>query len=155
MHMPKPNENHHKLHVLSGKWIGIEKIHPMPWDPAGGDATAESNAIVAFGGFCVIMDYVQTRGGNVSYRGHGVFGWDDKVRKYTMYWFDSMAGAPLCPAAEGTWVGNLLVYVSKNEMGWGRYSYQFESESKFKFTIETSQDGQAWTVFLEGEFTRT
>ncbi len=154
MQMPKPHKSHQKLHVLAGTWVGREKIHPTPWDSVGGEATAQSDAIVAFDGFCVIMDYVQTRGGQISYSGHGVFGWDDKAGKYTMYWFDSISGAPICPAAEGTWVGNLLVYISKSEMGWGRYSYRFESETKFKFTIETSQDGQAWKMFLEGDFVR-
>ena len=102
----------------------------------------------------MIMDYVQTRGGQVSYLGHGVYGWDDKAGKYTMYWFDSMSGAPIMPVSEGTWVGDLLVYVSKSEMGWGRYSYRFESETNYRFTIETSKDGQKWTMFLEGEFVR-
>ena len=154
MQMPKPNENHQKLRALTGKWIGKEKIHPTAWDTAGGEAVGQSDAIVAFDGLCVIMDYVQTRSGNVSYRGHGVFGWDNKAAKYTMYWFDSMGGAPLMPAAEGTWIGNSLAFVSKGEMGWGRYSYHFDSDSKYLFTIEMSQDGQNWSMFLESDFNR-
>lgn len=150
--MPRPNENHKRLEALAGKWRGKETIHPTPWDPNGGEAIGESDAAMAIDGFCLIMDYTQTRGGAVSYRGHGVFGWDDKVQKYSMYWFDSMAGAPFWPAAEGTWAGNSLVYVSKSPTGWGRYSYHFESSTRFRFTIETSQDGQTWSLFLEGQF---
>ena len=43
MHMPKPNEHHQKLHALAGKWTGKEKIHPMPWDPAGGEVVGQSD----------------------------------------------------------------------------------------------------------------
>lgn len=64
--MPSPNGNHQKLHALAGRWIGRENIHPTPWDPAGGEATAKSAAIVALGGFCVIMDDARTRAGKAS-----------------------------------------------------------------------------------------
>lgn len=154
MQMPRPNENHKKLEALAGKWRGKETIHPTQWDPKGGEAIGESDAAMAFDGFCLIMDYTQTRNGAVSYRGHGVFGWDDKVQKYSMYWFDSMAGAPFWPAAEGTWSGNSLVYVSKSPMGWSRYSYHFDTANKFRFTIEMSQDGQTWSVFIDSAFER-
>lgn len=154
MSVPKPSDRHLKLHALAGNWTGQEKLHPSPWDSAGGDAVAECRAKVALNGLCVIMDYVQRRDGHVSYQGHGVYGWDDKRGKYTMYWFDSMSGATLSPASEGTWTGNSLVYVNKSAMGWGRYSYHFESDERYRFTIETSQDGQSWQFFLESVFVK-
>ncbi len=115
-------------------------------------ATAECQAAVALDGLCVIMDYAQRRDDQISYRGHGVYGWDEKQGKYTMYWFDTLSGAPFMLASEGTWDENSLVYFNKGAMGWGRYCYHFESDSRYRFTIETSQDGQSWMFFLESVF---
>ena len=154
MEMPKPDEHHRKLEALAGKWHGKEKIHPTPWDPAGGEAESDATGKMGLDGFCLIMDYTQKRGGKPNYLGHGVFGWDSKAAKYTLYWFDTIGGAPIMPASEGNWEGNTLSFAHKGDMGWGRYSYHFESPTKYRFTIEMSQDGKSWTPFLEGEFVR-
>jgi len=74
--MPKPGEHHAKLDALAGRWRGQERIHPTAWDPVGGEAEAESEGWMDLDGFCLIMDYTQRRNGKVSYRGHGIFGWD-------------------------------------------------------------------------------
>lgn len=154
MDMPKPNEHHRKIEALAGNWRGQEKIYPTPWDPKGGEAEADSEGQVILDGFCLLVDYAQRRNGKTGYRGHGVFGYDNKAAKYTMYWFDTMGGAPIMPPAEGTWEGNTLSFVNKGEMGWGRYSYRFDSASSFRFMIEMSQDQKSWSPFLEGVFTR-
>ena len=39
-------------------------------------------------------------------------------------------------------------------MGHGRYSYAFEGENRYTFTIENSQDGRTWTKLMEGRYTR-
>jgi hypothetical protein len=152
--MPKPDDHHRKLEALSGHWRGAEKIHPTPWDSVGGEAEADAVANMALDGFCLIMDYTQRRGGKISYLGHGVFGWDRKAGKYTMYWFDTVGGAPIMAPCEGTWEGNTLSFLNKGEMGWGRYTYRFDGAAKYRFSIEMSQDQKAWTPFIEGEFTR-
>jgi len=33
--MPRPNENHKKLHALAGNWEGAEDLSPSPWGPGG------------------------------------------------------------------------------------------------------------------------
>ena len=40
MDMPKPGAAHARLHTLAGRWQGGENMHPAPWDPVGGTATA-------------------------------------------------------------------------------------------------------------------
>ena len=39
-------------------------------------------------------------------------------------------------------------------MGHSRYTYVFEGENRYDFTIENSQDGRAWVTFLEATYTR-
>ena len=52
--MPKSNQNHKKLGKMTYE-VGLE-------------------------GFFVIGDYVEEQNGNVVYRGHSVFGWDDQQK---------------------------------------------------------------------------
>ena len=33
--MPKPSEQHRKLHRFAGNWVGEEKLTPSPWGPGG------------------------------------------------------------------------------------------------------------------------
>ena len=65
MEMPKPQPEHGKLSFLTGKWVGDEKILPSPWDPQGGPASSKVEARTDLDGFNVIMDYVETRNGQV------------------------------------------------------------------------------------------
>jgi len=70
--MPKPNQNHKKLGKITYE-VGLE-------------------------GFFVIGDYVEEQNGNVVYRGHSVFGWDDQQKSYVWWWLDSMGSIPSTPA---------------------------------------------------------
>ncbi|HEV8374818.1 MAG TPA: DUF1579 family protein [Candidatus Polarisedimenticolia bacterium] len=153
MEMPKVTEHHAKLKDLAGTWVAEEQISPSPWDPEGGPAVGKATARVDVDGFFLLMDYVQERGGKVSYRGHGVYGWDAKEKCYTMHWFDSF-GMPLVGPARGTWEGNRLMFQNNTPMGQGRYIYEFEGDGRYRFKIENSPDGNNWTTFMEGRYTR-
>jgi hypothetical protein len=153
MEMPQVGEPHRTLHKLAGHWTGEEKIHPSPWDPNGGPAVAKIDTRVECDGFFVVTDYVQERGGQVSYRGHGVHGWDAARKSWFMHWFDSMGGATADPSM-GTMKGNALVFESSSPMGRSRYTYTLEAEGRYAFTIENSQDGKTWSPFMEGRYTR-
>jgi len=134
MEMPRPNQHHEKLTALAGSWTGEEKIHPSPWDPAGGGATGR---IV----------------GQVAYRGHGVFGYDPERTCYTMHWFDSI-GSGVSEPARGQWEGNALVFKSRSPMGHARYTYTLEAEGRYTFRIDHSEDGERWVPFMEGTYKR-
>ena len=153
MEMPKVLDEHKKLSAMAGNWAGEEKIHPSPWDPKGGGAAARFQTRLDLEGFFLIADYTQERGGQVSYRGHGVYGYDAQEKSYTMHWFDSMGGQTPAPA-KGTWTGNRLVFEHVHPMGHSRYAYTFEGENRLGFTIENSQDGKTWAPFIEGKYTR-
>jgi len=153
MEMPRPMDEHRKLKALAGNWIGEEKLYPSPWDAKGGEAASRFQARVDLDGFFVIADYVQERGGRAGYRGHGVFGYDPQQKRYTMHWFDSMGSGTPAPAP-GKWEGSRLTFEGSHPMGRSRYTYDFEGESSYAFTIESSQDGKSWSKFLEGKYTR-
>jgi len=153
MEMPKLLDEHRKLKTLAGNWVGEEKIHPSPWDPRGGHATSRFQARVDLDGFFVVADYVQERGGQAVYRGHGVFGYDQGQKSYTMHWFDSMGGGAPAPVL-GKWEGNRLRFEGSHPMGHSRYTYVFEGGDLYGFTIEGSQDGATWAPFIEGKYTR-
>ena len=153
MEMPKPQEEHRRLEKLAGNWVGEEKIYPGPWDPQGGSATAKIESRSGLDGFFMITDYTETRGGQVSYRGHGVHGYDPSEKCYVMFWFDSMGSCGSLPA-KGTWEGNRLVYTNKTPMGHSRYTYDFQGEGRYRFMIENSQDGKQWAPMMEAQYTR-
>jgi hypothetical protein len=81
MEMPKPTEEHRKLHVLAGDWVGDEKLSPSPWGP-GGPAVGRYRGRVDMDGFFVVQDYVEEKDGRTVFRGHGVFGYDAQAKEY-------------------------------------------------------------------------
>src|SRR6059036_860769 len=153
MEMPTVQEQHRKLQTLVGTWTGEEKLSPSPWDPKGGAATSRTETRSDLDGFFFTTDYVQERGGKVSYRGHGVFGWDPSEKCYTMHWFDSM-GSPCNTPARGRWEGDKLTFEHRTPMGHARYIYTFEKDGRYGFRIDNSQDGKQWSNFMDGRYTR-
>ena len=154
MEMPRVNENHRKLEALVGSWTGEETIHPSPWDPNGGPAIGKREMRMDLDGFFLVTDYVETRDGKVSYRGHGVYGWDDKESCYTMYWFDSIGGGGPPVPARGTWEGDVLTFEEKTPFGYTRFVYNI-GDGVHDLRIENSKDGVKWTTFMDGHYVRS
>jgi hypothetical protein len=152
MEMPKATAQHEKLASLVGEWTGEETLHPSPWSPETRHARGRFSMHMAVDGMFLVNDYEEERDGKIVFRGHGVYGWDPKRERYTMYWFDSMGGSPA--ETLGTWEGNELVFTNKSEMGHGRYVYTVKDATHIGFRIDTSKDGESWTCLMEGHFTR-
>jgi len=150
--MPAPTEEHKRLEKLLGRWAGPEQLSPSPWG-SGGPAHGESEMSVVCDGFFVVQDYTEKKEGRVTFRGHGVFGWDSNSKEYTWYWVDSI-GAPAPAPARGTWNGDKLVLKSKSSHGFGRYTFHFENDDRYRFKIENCFDGQSWVPLMEGVYTR-
>jgi hypothetical protein len=154
MQMPTPSEAHQKLQALLGAWIGTETISPSPWGP-GGTAVGKNELRLDLDGFFVVQDYVQERDGTVSFRGHGLFGWDGEKKAYAWYWVDSMGFVPDGPAY-GQWQGDTLALAKSTPRGQARYTFRFDSERSYRFTIENSFDGGAtWLTFMEAVYHRS
>ncbi len=152
MDMPKPGEAHQKLARLAGRWLGEETMFPSPWDPEGGTAQATTEARVALGGFGVVSDYEQRRGGQVTYSGHGVWMIDTQESGCLLHWFDSL-GMGL-EVFRGDWDGDVLKVQSRNPMGHARLTYDLSEVDALKVSMETSEDGETWRPMFRGAYTR-
>jgi hypothetical protein len=152
MQMPKPTKFHKKLEALIGDWSGDETMHPTPWDPEGGPAKGKYKVRGDLGGYGIVQEYVQKRGGKVTYQGHGVMGYDPQSQSYVWHWSDSMGGVPT-EVTRGQWTGNKLVFQHASPMGHQRYTYTFNRDKSIGFSIESSQDGSQWAPFMTGKYT--
>lgn len=152
MEMPQPDEAHKRLQKLVGEWRGEEKMKPSPWDPEGGTAIGRVSNRLALDGFNVIQDYTQERDGKVTFRGHGVFGWDMKTRDYVLSWFDSMGSPP--EQFRGHFEGDVLTMTSRNAMGHSRAIFQLGQADTYEFKMDMSQDGSEWQNLMEGRYER-
>jgi hypothetical protein len=153
MEMPKPSQEHQRLHALCGEWIGDETLSPSPWGP-GGRAVARVTTRLELDGFYVVQDYVEEKDGRVTFRGHGLFSYDTQAREYCRYWFDSIGFVPDAPA-RGAWEGDTLTFRYSSPRGQARYTYRFESDRLHHLRLENSFDGgQKWTTFLEAIYRR-
>ncbi len=152
MEMPKPGEKHKKLLMLTGKWEGEETMHPSPWVPEMKKAVGKVDNRVALDGFNVIQDYEQRMGDVVSFRGHGVFSFDQHQGDYVMHWFDNM-GTP-CNVFRGQFEGDTLTLTTQNPMGHSRAIFELGKPGRYAFKMDFSQDGKQWKTFMEGSYTK-
>jgi hypothetical protein len=153
MYMPKPTPHHDKLAFFTGSWTGEENMHPSPWDAKGGPAKAFIEARMDLDGMWLLYDYRQERDGKVTYRGHGVYGYDAKKNEYLMYWFDSMGNDPGGPA-RGKLEGDTLMFEMKSEQGFSRYIHKLGGDGRYEMSIHMSQDGKEWKPWLDSKWTR-
>jgi hypothetical protein len=153
MDMPKPGDAHKKLAALVGEWSGSETLHPSPWDPAGGTATATVTNRWIVDGFAVVQDYEQRKNGKVTFRGHGVFWVDPATQEYVMHWWDSMGGVG--GAYRGSFDGDVLMLgAAMPQGGHSRTSWSIADGDAHTFLMEVSPDGQTWHPAMEGRYTK-
>lgn len=126
---------------------------PDAWQPNRVAVTRRVSSRFDLDGFFLISDHEHTRDGRVSYRGHGIFGWDSRKQRYAMHWFDGMSADP-GPPALGTWENDKLCFQKQNHMGHSRHTYEFERNGPYQFTLEVSQHGENWSPFLTGFYRR-
>lgn len=150
MQMPQLTEPHRRLAVLVGSWRGEETLQPSPWDPKGGTAIGEVRNSLALDGFAVVQDYAQARGGQVTFRGHGVFRWDQEAQEYVLHWFDSMGQAPT--EFRGTFVDGVLTLSSAQPHGMTRAAFDFRRSGQYEYRMEVSPDGHTWHPFMTGTY---
>jgi hypothetical protein len=149
MDMPKLGPAQQQLAKLAGNWSGEEKLSPSQWDPKGGTAMGKVSNRPALDGWIVIQDYEQARGGQVTFRGHGIFSIDPVNQKPVMQWFDSMAGGPY--TFTGEWKGDVLALTSAGPNGHSRCTFDV-SGGGYRFAMEMSQDGKSWAEFMSGSY---
>lgn len=151
MDMPKPGDPHKKLSALVGDWSGGETLHPSPWDPAGGSAIGSVSNRWIVDGFAVVQEYEQRRGGQVTFRGHGVFWYDPARDEYVMHWWDSMGGTG--GEYRGRFEGDrLMLGAPMPQGGHSRTSWTLAGPDAHVFRMEVSPDGETWHPAMEGQY---
>ena len=151
MEMPKPTDAHKQLEKLAGTWVGEEKMYPSPWDPQGGTAMGRVENKTALGGFVLVQDYKQERGGRTTFEGHGIFSWDEKQKSYVLHWFDSMGMPP--NEFRGGFEGGVFTLANQGPMGHSRVVFDLRQSGKYTFKMEMSSDGKTWQPMMEGGYT--
>jgi hypothetical protein len=153
MEMPKPGDAHKKLSALVGEWAGDETLHPSPWDPTGGAAAARVTNRWIVDGFAVLQEYEQSRNGQVTFRGQGVFWYDPRRDEYVMHWWDSMGGT--AGEYRGRFDGNRLTLgAPMPQGGHSRTSWLLTGPDAHDFVMEVSPDGQVWQPAMQGRYQR-
>lgn len=154
MEMPKVSSEMQQLTALfRGTWEGEETLYPSAWDPVGGSASGVWTVKPGVDGFCLLVDYAESRGGKVLYRGHGVHGWDAAAGCFLAYWFDNIGIMPQS-GSQARLAGNRYTYQESNPMGFTRFTYEWPG-SDFTFRIERSRDGQTWSPMHDGRYRRS
>lgn len=141
-----------RLHKMVGSWVGAEEMYPSAWNPHGIKAIGLIRATVELDGLFVFSDYAQEHAGSIKFRGRGVYGWDRRVQRYTMHWFDNM-GDGSSVIAQGQWHDDSLTFECVRPWGQARYHYRFESD-RYAFRIEHASDSSSWQTWLEATYVR-
>lgn len=152
MHIPRPDPDHlARLHRLAGDWAGAELAQPSPWG-AGGPAHGRSRFRVGLDGIALLQDYEQDKGGQVVFRGHGVFLIEPDSADVLWWWFDSLGFPP--EPARGRWDGEVLRLEKRTPRGEARYRYELDGDS-YRFVIENRFPGQGdFAEFIRGDYAR-
>jgi uncharacterized protein YodC (DUF2158 family) len=153
MDMPTLTPGHKKLEKFSGNWLGEEKMYPSKWDPKGGVATGKMITRLDLGGFASISDYVQERGGKVTFTGHSVTTFDPKTGLYTMHWFDCVGSEP--EMFTGKFEGETIVLGHGGPGMHARMTYDFSHSPEMRSKMEMSKDGREWMTLFDGRYTRS
>lgn len=146
--MPRPGPEHEVLKQMTGAWVGAETLFPSPWSPETRERMGHIRARM-LDGFFAISDYEQKSGDEVTFRGHGVYGFDPSSEEYVMYWVDSMGGAG--GVARGTLEGNVLTFQNESPMGHHRYRYTF-GDGTMRFQMAMSKDGASWSELMDSHW---
>ncbi len=153
MEMPKPGPEQKKLDYFVGTWKSEGEIKENPMMPAG-KMTSTDNCEWFHGGFNVICHSTGNSPMGVSH-GLGILGYSSEQKAYTYYGVDSLGFADM---SKGTVDGSTWTYTSESKMGdktvHSRYSMNEVSPTSYTYKYETSEDGQKWSLVMEGKSTR-
>ncbi len=152
MDMPTPAAGHKKFESMAGTWEGEETMHPSPWDPKGGTAVGRTEARIAVGGFALVIDYRQTRGGVETFSGHGIYTFDPKAELYAMTWVDSIGSPP--EHFIGNFIGDVLALGHGGPPMHVRMRADYSQPDRIASSMEMSEDGRTWKTLFDGDYRR-
>ncbi|MGH9317945.1 MAG: DUF1579 family protein [Thermoanaerobaculia bacterium] len=153
MEMPKPGPEQKKLDYFVGTWKTEGEIKENPMMPAG-KMTSTDSCDWFHGGFNVVCHSTGNSPMGASH-GLGILGYSSEKKAYTYYGVDSLGWAEMSMGAVD---GSTWTYTSEEKMGektiHGRYTMNEVSPTSYTFKYETSEDGQKWSLVMEGKSTK-
>ncbi len=150
--IPKILPEHEKLAAFTGEWVGEEVVGQSRWFEAG-PAQGFVSARIGLGGFYLIQDYRQERGGKTIFSGHGLVTFDREDGRYKMFWYDSVGFVPESPAV-GHWKDNGLVLRQATLHGSARRTFQFDGPDTYALRLQFSPDDEGWSDLLTATYHR-
>ena len=152
MHMPTPSAGHRRFERMAGIWEGEETMYPSAWDPEGGTAIGRTVGRVAVGGFALVIDYQQTRGGVETFSGHGIYTFDPGSKEYAMTWIDSIGSPP--EHFTGTFTDDVLVLGHGGPPMHVRMRADYSRPDRIASSMEMSEDGRTWKTLFDADYRR-
>lgn len=150
MHSPT-DERHERLATLAGTFAGREHMPASQWAPQAMDYASEVTSRMEVSGTVLVTEYRQLHGEAVGWAAHGIF-WIDKEADEVVLtnWDSSGMGKD---EWRGGWTEDgRLVLRTVNVMGHWRSTYTLR-EGGYRHTMESSADGEAWKVLMDGDYT--
>jgi hypothetical protein len=153
--MEAMHKGHENLARLVGSWTGAERMAASAWSPEELHTTGRIEATMKIDGHLLVTDYRQEQDGQIGFRGHGAYAYDEKNDRYSMYWFDSQSTNPDGPIY-GRWEDDTLTFEGRDGETVTRYVYELRDADEYRFRIERSEDGGgAWQVWMDSTWRRT
>jgi len=154
MEMPKPGPEVKKLATFVGTWTSEGEVKENAFGMPAGKFTSTDKCEWFSGGYQVVC-HSTGKGPMGAVHGMGILAYNTEEKAYTYYGIDNMG---MAEQSKGTVDGNNWVYTNEGKMGGkpyhGRYSMTVSSPDSYTFKYETSDDGQKWSLMMEGKSTK-
>jgi len=148
--MPEPTPEHEKLGMWVGEWAGKGEMQPGPYGPGGPMSWTENCFWFGDAGFNVVCKSEGT-GPMGPMKGLGIMGYDPAKEAYVHFGIDTYGWMG---QSKGTLSGKNWTFHSKETMEGktfhSRFTMEWVSATKMKFQWEMSEDGESWTVMMDG-----
>lgn len=152
--VPQPGPEHATLARLVGHWAGDESLHPSNGLANRQRAYGRFHIRMACEGFFLVSDYEQRVDDELVYQGHGIYGWEPSIERFTMFWFDALSGGGAVKPVLGTFEDDRLCFQHAADPDLKRYVYELVSDDEFTFRLETSSDSATWGTRMDGRYRR-
>jgi hypothetical protein len=151
-----PPKEMEKLQPMVGTWKGKEK-HYEPGNTTPMEVESTMTYSMVLGGHFLKGEYKTEMPGMGAFSGMMMSSYDPAVKKYVLYWFDSMSNTGM--RAESTMTGPKWDFVSEefDMPGMGktkmRTTIDIKSTTSYNMTVEM-QMGDQWHKVLDGAYTK-
>jgi hypothetical protein len=152
--MPQPTAEHQALGMWVGSWSGEGEIKPGVFGPGGPMTWTEECSWFEGTKFHVVCtSETTTPMGPI--KGLGIFGYNPGKQVHTHYGVDSNGWSAY---SEGSRSGKTWTYQNEEIMGGQTYhtraTMTMTSPDTVAFKWEVSEDGETWTLLMEGTSTK-